>query len=212
MNVCYIVGAGEFTPRGFAPMEGDLVIAADGGYRALSKHGFKPDLLMGDLDSLGDAPLPPGLPVERFPVKKNDTDTGLALERGAEMGYRAFALYGCAGGRTDHLLANLQALCHYSRKGMRMQLAAPDYDAYAVTNGTLTLPLRPEGAYVSVFCDGERAEGVTLRGLTYPLTDHTLVRGEPLGQGVSNQIERSDTAAQISVQNGTLLVIVAAGA
>lgn len=207
MHVCYIVGAGEFTPRGFTPEAGDLVIAADGGYRALQAHGFQPNLLMGDLDSLGNMPLPADLPVERFPVKKNDTDTGLALERGLEMGYRSFALYGCAGGRIDHLLANFQGLCHYSRKGMQMRLAAPEYDAYAVTDSTLTLPLRSEGAIVSVFCDGDRAEGVTLHGLTYPLSDHTLVRGEPLGQGVSNQVAASDRPAVVSVRHGTLLVI-----
>ena len=31
MPTCYLVGAGEFTSRGFSPAAGDLVIAADGG-------------------------------------------------------------------------------------------------------------------------------------------------------------------------------------
>ena len=35
MKICYIVGAGEFTPRGLCPETGDFVIAADGGLRAL---------------------------------------------------------------------------------------------------------------------------------------------------------------------------------
>ena len=35
MPTCYIVGAGDFTARGFAPGPDDLVLAADGGYRAL---------------------------------------------------------------------------------------------------------------------------------------------------------------------------------
>ena len=39
MPTCYIVGAGDFTPRGFAPVPGDLVLAADGGYRALYSLG-----------------------------------------------------------------------------------------------------------------------------------------------------------------------------
>lgn len=45
MPTCYIVGAGDFTPRGFAPVPGDLVLAADGGYRALYSLGYTPDLL-----------------------------------------------------------------------------------------------------------------------------------------------------------------------
>ena len=93
MPTCYIVGAGDFTPRGFAPVPGDLVLAADGGYRALCSLGYTPDLLLGDFDSLGDLPLPPDLPVPRFPARKDDTDTGLALRHGLDRGFRDFALF-----------------------------------------------------------------------------------------------------------------------
>ena len=133
MPTCYIVGAGDFTPRGFAPVPGDLVLAADGGYRALYSLGYTPDLLLGDFDSLGDLPLPPDLPVLRFPARKDDTDTGLALRHGLDRGYRDFALYGCAGGRVDHLLANLQSMARVSRLGTAIRLAAPEYDAWALT-------------------------------------------------------------------------------
>ena len=119
MPTCYIVGAGDFTPRGFAPVPGDLVLAADGGYRALYSLGYTPDLLLGDFDSLGDLPLPPDLPVLRFPARKDDTDTGLALRHGLDRGFRDFALYGCAGGRVDHLLANLQSMARISRLAQR---------------------------------------------------------------------------------------------
>lgn len=209
MRVCYIVGAGDFTPRGFSPSKDDLVIAADGGYRTLLKHGLKTDLLMGDFDSLGDFPLPDDIPVERFPVKKDDTDSGIALAHGWAMGYRSFALYGGSGGRTDHLLANLQSMCHYSRLGGQVRLAALDFDAYAITDGTLVLPTCPAGTLVSVFCNGDRAEGVTLRGLMYPLTDHTLTCDIPLG--VSNQVISENAGAEITVRHGTLIVIQALG-
>ena len=137
MPTCYIVGAGDFTPRGFAPVPGDLVLAADGGYRALYSLGYMPDLLLGDFDSLGDLPLPPDLPVLRFPARKDDTDTGLALRHGLDRGYRDFALYGCAGGRVDHLLANLQSMARVSRLGAAIRLAAPQYDAWALTGPCL---------------------------------------------------------------------------
>lgn len=185
MPTCYIVGAGDFTARGFAPGPGDLVVAADGGYRALYSLGYMPDLLLGDFDSLGDVPLPADLPVVRFPVRKDDTDTGLALRHGLDLGFRDFALYGCAGGRVDHLLANFQSMARVSRLGATVRLAAPDYDAWSLTGpapdaptpaapdalapaAVLTLPPRPGGTLVSVFCHGDRAEGVTLTGLAYP--------------------------------------------
>lgn len=273
MPTCYIVGAGDFTPRGFAPVPGDLVLAADGGYRALYSLGYMPDLLLGDFDSLGDLPLPPDLPVLRFPARKDDTDTGLALRHGLDRGYRDFALYGCAGGRVDHLLANLQSMARVSRLGAAIRLAAPEYDAWALTGpapdtsapdtlephasashasapdasgpaphaphtpaphasashisashasapstsapdasaphapdgpaATLTLPDRPGGTLVSVFCHGDRAEGVTLTGLSYPLDGADLTGDFPLG--VSNR-RLEGQPATVSVRRGTLLI------
>ena len=318
MPTCYIVGAGDFTPRGFAPVPGDLVLAADGGYRALYSLGYTPDLLLGDFDSLGDLPLPPDLPVLRFPARKDDTDTGLALRHGLDRGFRDFALYGCAGGRVDHLLANLQSMARVSRLGATIRLAAPEYDAWALTGpapdtsapstpasdasapdasashasgpaphaphtpapdasashisashasapstsapdalaphasashasgpaphaphtpapdasashisashasapstpapdasaphapdgpaATLTLPDRPGGTLVSVFCHGDRAEGVTLTGLAYPLSDADLTGDFPLG--VSNR-RLEGQPATVSVRRGTLLI------
>lgn len=203
MGTCYIVGAGQFTPRGLTPGQGDFVIAADGGLRALETVGLTPDLLIGDLDSLGSHPLPEGVPLEKHPVEKDDTDTGIALAQGYAMGYRQFVLCGCAGGRVDHLIANFQSMCRCSKMGAAVRLIAPDYDAYALHNGSMLLPHRPAGTTVSVFCHGDKAEGVTLRGLYYPLDDYTLTCDHPLG--VSNQ--HTEETAEISVQNGTLLII-----
>lgn len=212
MATCYIVGAGDFTARGFAPGPGDLILAADGGYRALYRLGTTPDLLLGDFDSLGDAPLPPGLPVLRFPARKDDTDTGLALRHGLMLGFRDFALYGCAGGRVDHLLANFQSMARVSRLGATIRLAAPDYDAWSLTApaapnapaAVLTLPPRPGGTLVSVFCHGDRAEGVTLTGLAYPLSDAVLTGDVPLG--VSNR-RLDGLPATVSVRRGALLIL-----
>ena len=246
MPTCYIVGAGDFTPRGFAPGPDDLVLAADGGYRALYSLGYTPDLLLGDFDSLGDVPLPADLPVVRFPIRKDDTDTGLALRHGLDLGFRDFALYGCAGGRVDHLLANFQSMARVSRLGASVRLAAPDYDAWSLTGpapnapapapggrapnapapgpapggptpaapdalapaAVLALPPRPGGTLVSVFCQGDRAEGVTLTGLAYPLSDAALTGDFPLG--VSNR-RLDGQRATVAVRRGTLLILQSAG-
>ena len=241
MPTCYVVGAGDFTPRGFAPGPGDMVVAADGGYRALYSLGYTPDLLLGDFDSLGDLPLPADLPVLRFPVRKDDTDAGLALRHGLDLGFRDFALYGCAGGRVDHLLANFQSMARVSRLGATVRLAAPDYDAWSLTGpapggpapapggrapnapapglggpapdalapaAVLALPPRPGGTLVSVFCQGDRAEGVTLAGLAYPLSDAALTGDFPLG--VSNR-RLDGQRATVAVRRGTLLILQSAG-
>jgi len=203
MGTCYIVGAGDFTPRDFDPQKDDFIIAADGGLRALDQLGVKPHLIIGDLDSLGAYPVPADIPLEKHPVEKDDTDTGIALAQGYAMGYHDFRLYGCGGGRVDHLLANFQSMGRYSKQGASIRLIAQDYDAYAITNTTLALPHRPNGTTVSIFCLGSTAEGVTLKGLKYPLEDYILTCDHPLG--VSNQ--HTDKRAEVTVENGTLLVI-----
>ena len=132
---------------------------------------------------------------------------GLALSEGWARGYRDFALYGADGGRVDHYLANLQLLGGLSRRGATARLIGRSFDVYALTEGTLRLPAREKGTVVSVFCHGERAEGVTLQGLKYPLTEAVLTCDHPLG--VSN--EYREPFASVTVGKGTLLVLVALG-
>ena len=52
MNTCYIFGALNTEIVDFNPQENDLIIAADGGYSTLKKLNIKPDLVVGDFDSL----------------------------------------------------------------------------------------------------------------------------------------------------------------
>jgi thiamine pyrophosphokinase len=56
---------------------------------------------------------------------------------------------------------------------------------------------------ISVFCMGADAEGVTIEGLQYSLTDGTLTAGFPLG--VSNHFVGKN--GKVSVKDGSLLVI-----
>ena len=72
----------------------------------------------------------------------------------------------------------------------------------------LALPPRPGGTLVSVFCQGDRAEGVTLAGLAYPLSDAVLTGDFPLG--VSNR-RLDGQRATVAVRRGTLLILQSAG-
>ena len=75
MGICYIVGAGEFFGS-FTPKKDDLVIAADGGYEALSSRGIRCDLLIGDMDSIKK--IPGGVEILKHKVEKDETDMHLA--------------------------------------------------------------------------------------------------------------------------------------
>jgi len=200
-ELCSIVGAMDPDCALLPPREqGDLLIAADGGYTSLYREGIHPNLVLGDFDSL---PAPPDHPnIVRLPRIKEETDMGFAVNHALRMGYRRFLLLGGLGGRLDHTLANLQCLAGLSRRGGRGILAGQGTCVSAVTNGTFFFPGGMEG-YLSVFCSGDRAEGVTLRGLKYPLERETLTCSFPLG--VSNEFQGA--RAQVSVARGTLLLV-----
>ncbi len=200
MKLCQIVGAGDFDPAVFTRYDGALLIAADRGYLNLTENGYTPELLVGDFDSLGFVPA--FSPIIRHPAEKDDTDMELAVQCGLDRGCDTFILYGALGGRLDHTLANLQLLSRLSKAGCRAFIAGSGTAAASVTDGTLCFNENAAGT-ISVFALGERAEGVTLKGLKYPLTDAVLTCDDPLG--VSNEF--TGLPSSVTVKSGTLTVL-----
>ena len=197
--VCRIFGGGEFDPASpFAPGPGDLVIAADSGLDRVKRLGMTPDLIVGDFDSLGQAPA--GENVVTLPVEKDVTDAAAAVELGRARGYSRFALFGCTGGRPDHTFAAYQLLADLAARGETGLLFGDGFTVTAVKNGALVFPAR-DGGTLSVFAVGGDARGVTLSGVYYPLSGATLSPTFPLG--VSNSF--TGKPVTIRVTDGTLL-------
>lgn len=197
-KICYIIGACE--PGKIVISGKTLVIAADGGLNFLEKLHVKPDLTVGDFDSLGH--VPKGENIICHPVEKDDTDTMLAVKLGLERGCNVFVLYGCLGGRIDHTFANLQTLLFIAGHGARGYLVGDGWVSCVIQNGTIDFPAGLSGT-ISVFCPDGEASGVTLEGLYYPLVDGTLNSSFPLG--VSNHF--TGVRASVSVNDGSLLVM-----
>ena len=114
----FIFAAGTFFGLRKRPLPGDLVIAADAGYRVCQRLGIVPDLLLGDFDSME---APENFPnIRRSPVEKDDTDTMLAGKTALEQVCDGVYLYGGTGGkRLDPTLANLHSLLSLRRRGAR---------------------------------------------------------------------------------------------
>ncbi len=197
---CHIAGAGEPSSLPPQPIPGDLLIAADGGYAYLQAHGLTPDLVIGDFDSIGEVPHHPHL-IRLNPIK-DETDTLSAIRQGQSRGYTHFALYCGAGGRTEHTIANLQNLVMLAQSGQRGWLIGQNEVFTAIHNSSIRFAPGSAG-YLSVFSMTTESAGVCERGLKYTLTDYTMTNDYPVG--VSNEF--TGCAAEISVRNGTLLVI-----
>ena len=201
MNRCFIYAAGSFFGLREMPRPGDLQIAADAGLRLCRELGRTPDLVLGDFDSMDVSEAPAD--ALRVPVEKDDTDTGLALREGLRRGCREFFIYGGTGGRRlDHTLANLQSLAFLRENGARGWLYDRDFVYTVIKNETLTLRREVDWGLVSLFALGDRARGVTLTGLQYPLDHAELTCAFPLG--VSNHF--AEERAAVTVEDGLLLV------
>ena len=195
MKICYIIGAGEL-PLLYIK-KGGLVIAADGGIDRMGN--ITPDLVVGDFDS---ASLEPPKDAVILPVEKDVTDMKYAVALGVEKGFDTFLLYGGTGGRPDHTFANYALLCELAERGKAGYLIGDGFIATAIKDGETEI-MGKIGNTLSVFSAGDRAEGVTLSGLKYLLSNHTLTFNTPLG--VSNSF--TENTAKISVKKGTLLII-----
>lgn len=194
-----IFGAADFMPACYKPLEGDYILAADGGVEHVKHLGITPDGILGDFDSLGYVPTDAAV----FPVEKDDTDSMLAVKKGLSLGYREFLLLGCLDGkRLDHTIANLQTLLYLKKHGANGCLIGEKYAITAISGETLRFPAGCKGI-LSAFCMGADASGVTIRGMQYNLENHTLTADFPLG--VSNHF--TGLESEISVRNGTLLIL-----
>ena len=203
MLTCLIMGAGElFAPRTLPCV--DLIVAADGGLTHLQKLGIQPNVIIGDFDSLGFTP--DGECVITLRRDKDQSDMRAAIERAWQAGCREFHIYGGTGGRLDHTLANIQCLADLSQRGARGFLYGQHEVITCVHNGEMAFPA-DSGGTISLFAQGGAAEGVTLKGLKYPLENATMESTKPLG--LSNEFIGEE--ATVSVERGTLVVVVGRG-
>ena len=198
MSICYIIGAGELPLLYIKDNKQSLIIAADGGLEHLGEQ--KPNIIVGDFDSLGYIPDSPNTVI--LPTEKDLTDMKYATKIGIEKGFKTFILYGGTGGRVDHTFANISLICFLAEKGYRGYLIGDGMIITAIKNTSIKLPKKKEGT-VSVFTAGESAFGVTIKGLKYTLSNYTLKFSQALG--VSNSYIGQD--AEISVKDGTLIVM-----
>ena len=198
-----IVGGGGIAPGDLDFYQGpdDLVLAADSGYEALKKAGRIPDLLVGDLDSLEEAPK--DIPLIRLPVEKDDTDTAYCVKEALDRGYRKILIFGALGGdRISHTVANLQLLKFIRDQGAVAMLKQGKTRIQMLVNEESIYFPPGRKAEISLFAYGQDTT-VTLRGLKYSGDYITLSPGYPLG--VSNSLTGEE--AVVEVHEGTLLVI-----
>lgn len=184
----------------------DLVVAADGGARYALDAGIVPDLVVGDMDSLGEEGVREveerGARVERYSIRKDKMDGHLAVLAARDRGASELDLLCAAGGRSSAFFAVPHILLAAERMDIRAIMVARWGRVFVLETGSREVIGDP-GDSVSVFPLTGPATGVTLEGFGYPLQDARLEAGDTLG--FHNEL--TGATARVSVEGGALLVI-----
>ncbi|MFP8490000.1 thiamine diphosphokinase [Gracilimonas sp. Q87] len=176
----------------------DLLLGADGGGRTILNHGFKPDAVVGDLDSF-DAPETPAFKVVHRPDQETN-DLEKALTYALEQGVETCTVLGAFGHRMDHSLKNMSVLNKFHSSFDELIFRDEEFDAVLIED-TFSARL-PVGNIVSLFPVSGEVTGIQTEGLMYALNNESLETG--VRDGTSNETISDEFS--IRIEAGALVI------
>jgi thiamine pyrophosphokinase len=182
-----------------------LVVAADGGARHARVLGVRPDVIVGDFDSVDDATLRrfPEAELQHYERDKDALDLELALDLAVERGARSVLIVGALGDRLDQGLAAVRIAEARQAGGLEVELHSGDALALPVRAGQARSVELPEGTVFSVLAS-VRGTRASVRGARFGIEDGVLDPGT--GLGVSN--EAAGGTVTLELHAGAALLVV----
>jgi thiamine pyrophosphokinase len=177
----------------------DLVIAADRGADLLLDAGVRPNVVVGDMDSISEE-ASRGVEDVRISDDEATTDCDKLLSVASEMGADEITLIAIEGDLPDHALATLQSA---ARSCLQIRLAYRRGVGW-IMRGPASLSVTTEiGRRVS-FLPITECSGVSLSGVHWPLQDASM---HPTGvTSISNRATEPILHAEVSSGAGLLFV------
>jgi len=185
----------------------DFVICADRGAHHMESLDIKPDLLVGDFDSISphvlDSYKKKGIPVINYPVEKDKTDTHIAVDLAIEKGATHVYLLGALGNRWDHSYANVMLLYRLENNGVKGQIL---HSNNIIMLSNKLLEIEGEiGQYVSLLPFAGEAYITSTEGLKYPIYNSVLPPDITIG--ISNVLTAS--RAVVRIKSGWVISVLA---
>ena len=180
--------------------ENSIIICAYCGYNIAMLTGIKPDVVIGDMDSLKGA-IPQDIKTIIHPKAKDKTDMHLCIDYALENGFNEIVLLNAFGGRIDHSISALISLNYIMENGGEGMLVTKHSKVFLI-NRSATVK-RNIYSKISLIPLTETVKGVTTNGLQYPLKEATLYQSANLG--ISNAFCSNE--ATIDIKEGVLGII-----
>ncbi|MFA5654573.1 MAG: thiamine diphosphokinase, partial [Desulfomonilia bacterium] len=182
-----------------------MIIAADRGAGYCLRAGVRPDVVVGDMDSISPAARREaersGIPFIRHSTEKDKTDTQLALDIALDRGASCIEMLACIGDRFDHSLANVHLLYAALKAGVDAAILTPSHRIFLVDSAAGIEGMK--GALLSLLPLSLEVRGVCLSGFQWPLKDAVMEMGNPYG--ISNRVVSEQ--ARICVREGVLAAV-----
>jgi len=168
-------------------VEGRVAVAVDGGLSFFLKANIRPDILIGDFDSLPDVTddYLNGIEVIKHPIEKDKTDSQLALELAIEREAGEIDICGATdSGEVDHILGNiflLDLINKYNNQmhtSIRGRIYEPGKELYLISNKKLLLKGKV-GDRISIIPASKKIFA-EYDGMKYPAPDRWIKFGETL--------------------------------
>jgi thiamine pyrophosphokinase len=180
-------------------LDDPYVVAADGGASTALRFGYRPHVVVGDMDSLDRSSLA-DLPAEIHPREKDVTDGQLAIQRALRMRPAQLLLVGFLGGpRLDQALANVLLLAELDIAAVLLD----EHNECILLRGAAEHVWRPEpDEVISLIPLDREVTGVRAEGVRWPLA------GERLRFGDTRSISNEPIAERVGVSlTGGLLLL-----
>jgi thiamine pyrophosphokinase len=183
----------------------DFIICADGGTQHALALGIKPNLILGDMDSIGKEMLKKiqddEVEIELFPRDKNETDLELAIQKAIELEPKEIIIVAALGGRMDQTLANIALLSNPQLVSRNVYLDDGVERIFFCRNQAEVRGRN--GDIVSLIPWGGPVQGVQTENLKWRLDNEALYPEKT--RGISN--EMTSEVATIKIESGLLLVV-----
>lgn len=223
MKTAAIVAASEFNEEVFKIMDHNCVfdycVAVDAGYQSLKDIERRPDIAVGDFDSLGKTPH--DIRTVSYPQDKDESDLELAFKRLRGFGYQKVFVFGALGRRTDHTVASMRACAFASTPDMIVEMIGMNERIVFLTGETMwecesykhddpaplinreNTPIEEETT-VSILPMRDPVRGLFMRGFKWEKDDFSLSNYATIG--LSNKT--TGEPILIGLESGTIAIII----
>lgn len=179
----------------------NFIIAADNGLSLLQKFNIDPDLIIGDLDSASPALLKDysHVPIEKFPVRKDFSDSELCIKKAITMNPEEIILLAVTGNYFDHSYASIVNLFRNYKSQIKIKIVTANSTIFPIIEKTVLFQLK--GRRFSLF-PLTTIKNFTMSGAQYQFTKKNL---KPTDYSLSNVI--IEEKLEINLDQGKLFCV-----